>query len=131
VRDRIAQELKLLRKFYAGAKYLAESRWLRVPGYPLPEGWNRADTDIAFQVNVDYPASPPYGIYVPAGLRYNNTTPQNYTEPAPTAPPFNGTWGIFSWAPDDGQWRPTTDLVSGSNLLNWVRGFAARFKEGV
>ena len=128
--DRIKQELALLRKHYPNLEYREEGRWVRIPSYPLPAGWNGARTDVAFQIKVEHPAAPPYGIYVPAGLRYNNSVPSNYTENVSPAPPFGGSWGIFSWYPEDGQWRPTADLMTGSNLLNWARSFANRFREG-
>lgn len=131
MRERIQQELELLRKRYPDLEYQEESHWVRIPAYALPAGWNRPSTHVAFQIPTAYPGTPPYGIYVPAGLTFNAARPNNYTEPASTQPPFEGSWGIFSWAPADGQWRPTADRVTGSNLSNWASGFADRFREGV
>ena len=128
--ERIHKELALLRQRYPDLEYKEESQWVRIPSYLLPAGWNRSTTDVSFQILVGYPGTPPYGIYTAAGLLFNGSRPDNYVEPAPTQPPFGGTWGIFSWAPKEGQWRPTADLSTGSNLLNWVMGFADRFREG-
>lgn len=128
--ERIEKELALLRQRYHDLEYKEEGHWIRIPSYPLREGWNRASTDVAFQIPVSYPGTPPYGIYTPAGLLFNGERPNNYTEPGSNQPPLPGTWGIFSWSPADGQWRPTADLSTGSNLLNWVIGFADRFREG-
>lgn len=128
---RIQHELELLRKFFLNLEFIDKGLWIRIPEYPLPPGpWNRKATDVAFQVPVAYPGTPPYGIYVPSGLTYNGIPPANYKDRASQQPPFQGTWGIFSWSPRDGQWRPTSDLLSGPNLLNFVRSFANRFKEG-
>lgn len=127
--ERMVKELELLRRRYPEVEYKEEGRWVRIPSYPLPEGWNRSSTDVAFQIINGYPAAPPYGIYVPAGLLFNQVRPDNYTEPAQTKPPFLGIWGMFSWQVD-GPWRATADLVTGSNLSNWVAGFADRFQEG-
>jgi len=127
--ERIAKELELLRRRYPDMEYKKEGRWIRIPSYPLPEGWNRGSTDVAFQIIPGYPGSPPYGIYVPTGLLFNEFRADNYVEPSQTQPPFPGTWGIFSWQVD-GPWRATTDLVTGSNLSNWVLGFVDRFREG-
>jgi len=127
--DRIKKEVELLRRRYPEMDYKEEDRWIRIPSYPLPEGWNRPTTDVVFQIIVSYPGTPPYGIYVPEGLLFNQVRPDNYVEPAQTRPPFPGMWGIFSWQVD-GPWRATTDLVTGSNLSNWVAGFADRFREG-
>ena len=94
--ERIERELALLRQRYGGLEYKEEGRWVRIPSYPLPEGWNRSSTEVVFQILIGYPGTPPYGIYTPAGLLFNKEPPNSYTEPASTQPPFPGTWGIFS-----------------------------------
>ena len=128
---RITQELELLRKYYPDLEYEEEGRWIRIPSYPLPEGWDRQSTDVAFQIKAGHPGTPPYGFCVPAGLTYRGQRANNYKEPASPQPPFEGAWGIFSWSHNADQWRPTADVVTGSNLLNWARSFADRFREGV
>lgn len=130
MQERIEQELNLLRKHFPNLEYKEDGLWVRIPSYPLPEGWNQKSTDVAFQIPPAYPGAPPYGIYTPAGLKFKESPPDNYTEPAPSQPPFGGSWAVFSWTPEDGQWRATADLLTGSNLVNWVRGFADRFREG-
>jgi hypothetical protein len=105
MQERIAQELALLRKHYPKLEYKEQDMWLRIPGYPLPEGWSRTSTDVACQIPNGYPGTAPYGIYVPVGLTFKRMRPDNYTEPAPTQPPFEGSWGILSWSPQDGHWR--------------------------
>jgi hypothetical protein len=120
----------MLCKFYPCLEYTEAGHWIKIAGYPLVSGWNRSETDTVFQIPVAYPGTPPYGIFVPAGILFNSARPNNYVEPAGTQPPFPGPWGFFSWAPADGEWRPTANVTSGSNLLNWVHGFAERFKEG-
>jgi len=88
-------------------------------------------TAVAFQILVGYPGTPPYGIFVPAGITFNGSRPNNYAEPAGTQPPFGGTWGVFSWLPVEGEWRPGATPAAGTNLLTWVLGFADRFREGI
>jgi len=127
---RIGQELALLRQRFPTLEYRDDGRWVRIPEHPLSAGWNRATTDVAFQIPVAYPGTPPYGIYVPAGLTFKEARPDNYTEPASNPPPFDGTWGIFSWTTQDGQWHAGAEPLKGSNLLNWVVGFSERFREG-
>lgn len=128
--DRIAKELELLRKHWPDLEYVENGQWVRLPAYPLPEGWSRSATDVGFQIPTAYPGTPPYGIYVPAGLNFNGARPDNYTEPSGTKPPFPGDWGILSWTQEDGAWRATADLITGSNLLNWVLTFEDRFRQG-
>lgn len=129
MQERIDQELALLRQRYRDVEYRAEGRWVRVPAYRLPADWNWASTDVAFQIPIGHPGTQPYGICVPTGLLFKNQRPDNYIEPADPAPPFGGTWGRFSWQPD-GLWQPAAQIAAGSNLLNWVVGFADRFREG-
>jgi hypothetical protein len=128
---RIEKELELLRKHFPKLEYVKEGYWVRIPSYSMPPGWSRAVSDVVFQIPIGYPGTPPYGFYVPAGLTFNGQRPNNYTEPSQNKPPFEGIWGVFSWAPADGAWRATGDLSTGCNLLNWVLGFATRLKEGV
>ncbi len=83
------------------------------------------------QVPIGYPGSPPYGIYVPAGLTCDGRPPtNNYTFPANQQPPFPGQWGIFSWQAVEGEWIPTADTRKGPNLLSFVLSFGDRFREG-
>jgi hypothetical protein len=128
--ERIIKELELLRTKYPDLQYKEDGCWILIPAYSLPEGWNRPVTDIAFQIPVGYPGTPPYAFHTPVGLRFNGNKPNKYQEPAQNVPPFTSAWGTFSWTPDNGQWRATVDLAIGSNLLNCVIGFADRFKEG-
>lgn len=128
MRERIEEELALLRTVYPHLNH--KDQWVLIPSYPLPAGWSQTVVDVALVIKDSYPGTPPYGIYVPAGLRFKGASPSNYTEPASEQPPFGGTWGIFSWQPEGADWRPTADLSKGANLLNWVQGFAKRFQEG-
>jgi hypothetical protein len=131
MQPRVAKELDLLQTAYPASRCEGDS-WVFIPNYPLPPGWNRSDIDVALQIPAGYPATPPYGIFVPAGIRFGTATPSNYTEPAANQPPFPGTWGVFSWAPGDGEWQvPFTDVIGRASLLSFVRGFSVRFAEGV
>lgn len=127
--DRIQEELALLRTRFPDLVYEPNGRWVRLLGYPLGDGWNREQDDIVFQIQANHPAAAPYGIYVRSGLLFGNARPGNYTEPAKTAPPFGGTWGLLSWTTED-PWQPKVPAGKGPNLLNWAIGIAQRFKAG-
>lgn len=127
--ERILAEIELLKTIYPGLE--VKDNWVRIPDVKLPAGWNRSQTDVAFQIGDPFPGAPPYGLYVPAGLRFDSKIPDKYTEPASSIPPFAGSWAMFSWAVhEDSDWRATADVRHGSNLLMWVRGFSQRFAEG-
>lgn len=127
---RITREVALLQSAYLGLQYDGGS-WVLIPNYLLPSGWNRERTDVAFQIPTGYPATPPYGIYVPTGIRFGAASPSSYTEPAANQPPFPGTWAIFSWSPDDGEWQvPSAETIGRASLMSFVRGFQVRFAQG-
>jgi len=130
MQERIDEELAILRKSYPDMEYVPDGQWVRIPDYPLPHGWNRERTDVAFQIPPQgYPGAHPYGLYVPAGLRFGGVQPHNYTEPANDEPPFAAAWGVFSWQPE--HWNPAANVTAGSNLWTWVKSFFIRFREGV
>lgn len=128
--ERIKKELELIRTFIPDIKYNPDGHWFYIPSYPLPEGWNRKETEITFQVKNGYPATHPYAFFVPTGLRFNGQKPKNYVEPAKVKPPYEGEWGQMSWTISI-PWKPTANITSGSNLLNWINSFEDRFREGV
>ena len=129
--ERIQKELALLRVSYPEARYEENGQWICIHEYPIPQdhSWNRESTDVCFQVPQGYPASPPYGFLVPSGIRCEDQIPESYTEPPQNKPPFPGDWGFFSWS-HNGSWSPKGDLVSGSNLADFVRTFKDRFLQG-
>lgn len=124
--QRIEEELGLLRNRFPGVEY--SNRWVRLPSYPLPPGWSLGWTPVAFHMRDGFPGIGPYGIYVPAGLRFQDKLPSNYSEPAGSQPPFGGNWGVFSWEAEG--WFAKADIRAGHNLLTWTEGIIKRFKEG-
>lgn len=130
--DRIAQELELLKKDHPNLDFREEGQWILIPEYKLATDiWNKGVLAIAFQIPPAYPGEPPYGFCVQTDLTLKDTggKPTNaYAEPATT--PFDGVWGKFSWQQDN-SWAATADLKSGSNLLNFLRSFQDRLKEGI
>ena len=127
---RIEKELNLLKKHFKKVQYEENGRWVLIDGYQVPvdSPWNRQLTKVCFKVPEGYPGTPPYGFCVPIGILYEGHIPASYKEPADNKPPYPEAWGFFSWQQEN--WRPTADLVSGSNLLNFVMSFRDRFKEG-
>jgi hypothetical protein len=123
--DRAAQEHMLLAQHYPAIEH--RNGWFLIPSYPMPSAWGGSSIRVAFKRNDGHPAAPPYGIYVPSGIRVNGNKPTNYTEPAKEQPPFPGPWGILSWQPEE--WRAAVEQVVGWNLLTWARSFARRFAE--
>jgi len=127
--DRIDEDILLLRSKYPDLE--VKDNWIFIPNYPLPDGWNRSQSDVVIEIKETYPVAPPYGIYVPSSLRFQDALPRKFREKAEIQPPFEGEWGIFSWQGDDAEWRASSNIEQGANLLRWAQSFAVRFAEGV
>lgn len=127
---RIAQELELIRKYYPNMIIANTDNlvWVKLPDYKLPSdiGWSKSVTEVVFNFPTGYPAAHPYGLYVPSDLSCNGQSA--FLAGPQFPPPFEGNWSMISWAPLE--WRPTADLVSGMNMLNYIKTFSERFKEG-
>jgi len=128
--ERVSKEIHLLRTKYPDLEVSPDGNWVMLHKYPLSSGWSKDLTDIVFQIPVSYPGSPPYGILTPSRLLFDGLQPDNYVQASGNIPPFSGEWWIFSWQPADGEWKPGSEPIRGSNLLNWVMGFKTRFQEG-
>ena len=133
MRPRIAQEFAVLRERYPDIEHVENGGedWFRLPRYPCPPGWEIdggpvSTLAIAFRLGSGYPQGEPYGFATAAKITFNGNTPQSAGSACPC--PFEGDWQQFSWAPDG--WTPTDDIHKGSNVLAWVRSFAARLREG-
>jgi hypothetical protein len=77
---RIADELALLRTRFPDLEYRDEGQWVCIPTFPVTLGWNRTTTQIAYQITVGFPGTPPYAFYVPVGIQYGEQRPNNYVE---------------------------------------------------
>lgn len=133
MRERIAEELELLREFYPSVEHRQQGGedWFFIPDFPFPAGWQVAGVDLStglvtFKVGASYPTAEPYGFAGPAGLTFRGAAPGN--PGSAVSPPFAGQWQHFSWAPEG--WRPAANVREGANLLAWVRSFKIRLAEG-
>ena len=125
--ERLQQELELLRTGYPDLEYRLEGgvTWVRLPSYPVPEGWSHARVEVAFQIHTQA-GQAPYGFWVQPALRLaGGGTPSNYTATATT--PWGNYGAQFSWSPL--QWVPKADIRAGANMLNFARSFADRLRD--
>ena len=129
MKTRIEQELALIRSYYPDIEVQEkEGRvWVKKVNYPLPSGWNLEATEVAFNFPPGFPGNPPYGIYVPDSLLFNQKSALTGCQ---FTPPFEGNWGMISWTPD-GIWKPNVNIVGGTNMLNFLKSFSDFFKEGI
>jgi hypothetical protein len=127
IRERISQELALLRHHYGDdVEYLESGDWFFIPRYPVPRPWIPEMAPFSFSLKPGYPGAEPYGSCASRELRFNGS-PLNGALPQ-VAPPFPGEWIFISWSPEG--WFATADVATGSNLWGWARSFAGRLAEG-
>ena len=126
MKERILQEIALLKGKYPNLQHGENHDWIMISDYALPEGYNRKATRVLFLIPPTYPHTPPDNFYVDSGLKFGNGNPlTNYGEGS--AIPFGGAWGRFSWHPEE--WQSAPDVKSGDNLLTFVRSISIRLRE--
>jgi hypothetical protein len=127
VTERIEQELILLRAVYPDLEWRPDAFWARIPDYAVPPAlWEPPEVEVAFRIPPTV-GEQPYAFWIRPGLRaIGGRQITNYTHPTSTC--FGDGWGQFSWAPE--VWAPHVEITRGSNMLNFVRSFADRLREG-
>jgi hypothetical protein len=127
---RMTEELRLLWTQFPTATYCLAadgSEWIFLPDHPLPsEIWGRDRAHVAHRIQPLYPQNYAYGLQVEGQMLANGQPPNNYTTPIPT--PFPGIWGQFSWYVEE--WKISSEVAEGDNLLKFFQSFALRFAAG-
>jgi hypothetical protein len=130
--ERLEQELELMRTGYPDLEYrfVDEAHWVRIPAYPVPEGWVArerpvAEVEIVFQI--PQAGQAPYAFRTrPVITLAAGRTPDRYT--APVSTPWGADFAQFSWTPLE-SWVPKADIRAGANMLNFAHSFADRLKD--
>ncbi len=96
---------------------------VRIPRFPLPQGWNRSETTLYFVIPVGYPVAKPDTFWTEPGLALASGA-----QPQAANPGGNHLEGLpsgllwFSW--HAGTWNPNRD-----NLHSYVGLIGKRFQE--
>jgi hypothetical protein len=127
VNDWAVQELRLLHRCWPALVHAEDTNWCMIPGFALPEGWNCATADVAFQLPEGLPGQAPYAFLVRGGLALaSGLTVDNYTFPVETTP-WGDRWGQFSWQLEP--WAPGARPGEGTSMVDFVRSFTGRLRE--
>lgn len=96
---------------------------ITLPGFRLPDGWNKTVVTLRFLEPNGYPFACPDCFWADADLRLaSNAIPQNTgANPIPETPITGLLW--FSWHVTQ-NWSPNRD-----NLLTWVACIGDRFRK--
>lgn len=123
MRERLLEELELLRRLYPDVRY--GDNWVLVPAYRLPPSrFNLDSTPVLFTVPIGYPATGPDNFFVDVSLRLKNGSAPPAFNPnqnsSTGSAPIPGNWGWFSWHPST--WRPKAKPEAGDNLVTFLKG---------
>ena len=127
--SRIEQELRLLTTWFGDdLEYVSDGNWVRLSEYRIPSDlWVPDVVEVCFQLPPGLPGQAPYAFHVrPEVSLRSGASINNYTYPAATV--FGDGWGTFSW--QLAEWQPGADPCRGSNMLDFARSIADRFREG-
>lgn len=127
MRDRLDQEIALIRKQYPDVRHDQNYDWVIIKDVPLPADYNRDTTDVLIVIPSGYPETPPDNFWVPSGLRLENDGQPDAFNPNHRTQEGEE-WDRFSWHEDDG-WAPTKDIEYGSNLLTFMSTVEERLEE--
>jgi len=127
LRDRLAQEERLLRQAFPNAVIDIEALAVVLTDHELPPGWSHHHTDVLFQIPANYPAGQPDNICARPDLTLANGAVPGNSQGIHTH--AGRQWLQFSYHVDSGDWRPHADATVGSNLADYLAGALTRFQE--
>ena len=117
---RVYREALLLARQFGVVDYDEEDgQWVRIPDFPLPEGWGQPVTELLLVLPAGYPHVPPNGFFIDRRLRIQmGHRIDHYFEERSEYNPLAGKgWAWFCIHLDRHAWRPTADVLRGDNLV--------------
>jgi hypothetical protein len=122
---RIPLEVTLLGQRYGKVEYdYTGLTWVHIPEFPLPSGWNKAETQLLIELPPTYPLVGPEGFSLDPYLRTRaGRTPAHYLEPQARQQRGRGRWVWFCLERKDGPgggWRTAARILDGDNLLAYT-----------
>jgi hypothetical protein len=117
---RVYQEALLLARQFGVVDYDEEDgQWVRIPEFPLPEGWGRPVTELLLVLPSGYPHMPPNGFFIDRHLRTQSghRIDHCFEERGEYNPYAAKGWAWFCIHLDRQAWRPTGDILHGDNLV--------------
>ena len=118
--QRIIQEVMLLARENGMVEYDEEDgRWVHLPDFSLPDGWDRATTGMLLVLPDGYPHIPPDGFYVDRFLRTRSGLRlDHYFEDLSQYNPYAAQgWAWFCIHLKNGSWRPAASIEDGDSLF--------------
>jgi Prokaryotic E2 family E len=127
VKDRVREELGLVRAAYGQASTGPDQSWVRLDDRELIPGWNRRFTPILIEIPVGYPTVPPDNFLTPVDLRLADGRLPSNTMGIKI---LDGSeWLAFSHHAEAGTWKAHADLARSHTLVDYVAGVLDRLQE--
>ncbi|MDQ4028610.1 MAG: hypothetical protein M3214_11280 [Actinomycetota bacterium] len=127
MRDRVREELGLVRAAYGGASTGPNESWVRIDDANLIPGWNRRSTSILIEIPIGYPTVSPDNFLTRADLRLADGRVPSNTMGIKT---IDGSkWLAFSHHAEAESWKAHADPSQSHTLVDYVAGVLERLQE--
>jgi Prokaryotic E2 family E len=127
MRDRIREELALVRATYGVASARPDESLVCLDDRDLIPGWNRRSTPILIEIPIGYPTVPPDNFLTRADLRLADGRIPSNTMGIKTVD--GSEWLAFSHHAEAGSWKAHADLAQSHTLVDYVAGVLDRLRE--
>lgn len=119
-KERIFAEIYLLRKLYEEVEYDGDDfRWVYIPYFDLPEGFNAKDGELLIELPKNYPFSPPQNFFLHKDIKTFEGYSIDHYYPKPSMSKYHDKgWAWFCIHIK--KWRATEDIMQSDNLLTCV-----------
>lgn len=118
--ERIFAEVFLLRKLYQKVDYDGENfRWVYIPYFELPEGFNEQVGELLIELPSNYPFSPPKNFFLDKGIKtLEGYSIDHYYPQASMSKYHEQGWAWFCIHIES--WKVVNDIMQSDNLLTCV-----------
>jgi hypothetical protein len=127
MKERRKVEVELVRRSLGELQLSPTFDWIIIPKWGLDRGWNKKKTKLLVLIPSGYPTVAPDNIYVDPDLRLENDQLPGNTGIAEL--PELGSWLMFSFHVEAGDWQPHSDPGLGHNLLTFLVAVRQRLSE--
>lgn len=125
--ERRMEEIELVRSKHGEVEHGPDLDWVLIRHFSLPAGWSKEHTDLLILIRPGYPTTPPDNFLVDNDLRLaNGELPGNAS---PDQSHLGRQWLQFSFHVEATEWKPSSSLLDGHNLLSFLLGVETRLEE--
>lgn len=118
--DRILTEIYLLKKVYEDIDYDDEDfRWVHIPCFELPEGFNERVGELLIELPRRYPFRPPENFFLHKDIKtFEGYSIDHYYSNPHTSKYYEKGWAWF--CVHIKQWKVVDDIMESDNLLTCI-----------